>query len=86
MVQAYANPRLLLRDKHSAAASLSIQAIVALRSELAARALHAAVASPYRWFTEIVADDLNRLHDRWSDKSPDAAAWLAALGHLQRQS
>ncbi|HVA50856.1 MAG TPA: hypothetical protein VNH11_31220 [Pirellulales bacterium] len=79
MAQAYANPRLLMRDKHSAVASLSIQAIVAMRSEFAAQALHTAVTSPYRWFTEIVADNLNRLHDRWSNKSPDAAAWLAAL-------
>ncbi len=79
MVQVYANPRLLLRDKHSAAALASIQSLVAMRSELAAEALHASARSPYRWFAEIVADSLDRLRERWSIKSPEAAAWLAAL-------
>lgn len=77
MVQAYANPRLLSRDKHSAAALISIQALVAMRSEFASNAIHVAAASPYRWFAELVADQVDRLHDRWSATRPEAAAWLA---------
>lgn len=79
MVRTYANPRLLLRDKHSAAASLSIQAIIAMRSQFAGDALHIATQSPYRWFSEIVVEGLNRLCERWTSASPDAAAWLTAL-------
>ena len=79
MVQAYAHPRLLSRDKHSAAGLISIQALVAMRSEFASNAVHIAAASPYRWFAELVADQLDRLHDRWNATCPEAAAWLAAL-------
>jgi hypothetical protein len=79
MVQAYVNPRILLRDKHSAAASLAIEAIVAMRSSLAVEACQAAAQCPYRWFAELVSDDLNDLGEKWSRKSPDAAAWLSDL-------
>jgi hypothetical protein len=79
MVQAYINPRILLRDKHSAAASLAIEAIVSMRSPLAKDAWQAAVACPYRWFAELVSDDLEDLHERWSNNSPGAAAWLHEL-------
>jgi hypothetical protein len=79
MVQAYVNPRILIRDKHSAAALLAIVAIVAMRSALAEAAWQAAVGCPYRWFTELVSDDLDGLLATWSRKSPDAAAWLVAL-------
>lgn len=79
MVQAYINPRVLLRDKCSAATSLAIEAIVSMRSPLAEQACQAANACPYRWFAELVSDDLDDLHERWSGKSPDAAAWLREL-------
>lgn len=79
MVQAYINPRILLRDKHSAATSLAIEAIVSMWSPLAEQAMHAAVACPYHWFAELVSDDLNDLHETWSGKNPDAASWLAEL-------
>ncbi len=79
MAQAYTNPRILLRDKHAAAASLAIEAIVAMRSPLAEKALQAAIACPYRWFTELVSDDLDELQDRWIGKSEDAAGWLSEL-------
>ena len=79
MVQAYINPRILLRDKHAAIASLAVEAIVAMRSPLAERAWRAVRACPYRWFTELVSDDLGELHGRWSSKNPDAAAWLRQL-------
>ncbi len=79
MVQAYINPRVLLRDKHSAATSLAIEAIVSMRSPLAVQACQAANTCPYRWFAELVSDDLDDLHDSWSSKSPGAAAWLREL-------
>ncbi len=79
MVQAYINPRVLLRDKHSAATSLAIAAIVSMRSSVAQQAWQRAIACPYRWFGELVSDDLDDLHERWSSKSPDAAAWLREL-------
>jgi hypothetical protein len=79
MVQAYVNPRILLRDKHSAAASLAIEAIVAMRSSLAVEAWQAAARCPYRWFAELVSDDLDDLHEKWSHKHPEAAAWLGGL-------
>lgn len=79
MAQAYANPRILLRDKHSAAASLAIEAIVAMRSSLAGEAWQTAAQCPYRWFAELVSDDLDDLHEKWSRKSPEAAAWLGDL-------
>jgi len=79
MVQAYINPRVLLRDKHSAATSLAIEAIVSMRCSLAEQACQAANACPYRWFSELVSDDLDDLYERWSRKSSDAAAWLREL-------
>ena len=79
MVQAYVNPRILLRDKHSAATSLAIEAIVSMRSPLAVQAWQAAVSCPYRWFAELVSDDLDGLHETWRSKNPDAAAWLSEL-------
>jgi hypothetical protein len=79
LVQAYVNPRLLMRDKHSAAASLAIVAIVAMRSALAEVAWQAAVGCPYRWFGELVSDDLDGLLTAWNRKNPEAAAWLVAL-------
>ena len=79
MAQAYANPRLLVRDKHSAAALMAIQALVAMRSDFALNAVHLAAATPYRWFSELVVDQLDRLHDRWNKSNPDIAVWLAAM-------
>lgn len=76
LVQAYVNPRVLPRDKYPAATSLAIAAIVAMRSPLAEQAWQAAQACPYRWFAELVDDDLRELHEQWAGKSPDAAAWL----------
>ena len=61
MAQAYINPRLLLRDKYSAATSLAIEAIVSMRSPLAEQACQAANTCPYRWFAELVSDDLDDL-------------------------
>ncbi len=82
MVQAYINPRVLLRDKHSAATSLAIEAIVAMRSSLAAQAWQAASECPYRWFAELVSDNLDNLHEKWRRSNPEAADWL---GHLLSQ-
>src|SRR6185437_16371497 len=79
MVQAYTNPRVLLRDKYSAAASLAIQAIIAMRSQLAEQAWQTIAACPYRWFAELVSDSIERLREAWSQKSPDGVAWLTAL-------
>jgi hypothetical protein len=79
IVLAYTNPRVVLRDKHAAAASLAIEAIVAMRSPLAEPAWRAARESPYRWFAEIVSDDLDELRARWSEKSREAAEWLDDL-------
>ncbi len=79
IVQAYINPRVLLRDKHPAATSLAIEAIVSMRSPLAEQAWQAANACPYRWFAELVSDDLDGLREAWGSKSPDAAAWLCEL-------
>ena len=79
MVQAYINPRILLRDKYPAATSLAIVAIVAMRSPLAEQAWQAACACPYRWFAELVDDDLDELHQTWCGKSLEAATWLNDL-------
>jgi hypothetical protein len=79
MVQAYINPRVLLRDKHAAATSLAIEAIVSMRSSLAEQAWQAAVGCPYRWFAELVGDDLDDLMERWSSKNRDASTWLCQL-------
>jgi hypothetical protein len=79
MVEAYINPRVLVRDKCSAAASLAIEAIVAMRSPLAEIAWRKAMACPYRWFAELVCDDIDELQDRWQGKNADAARWLDQL-------
>lgn len=79
MAQAYLNPRLLLRDKYSACASLAIEAIVAMRSNLAAEAWNSALRSPHRWFGEIINADLAELGSRWSSRNAEAADWLAEL-------
>lgn len=79
MAQAYMHPRLLLRDKHSAVASLAVEAIVAMRSPLAESAWAAVNASPYRWFAELVSDDLDELQRCWNEKSSSAAVWLQEL-------
>lgn len=79
MVQAYVNPRILLRSKHSAAASVAIEAIVAMRSSLAAEALQAAVSCPYGWFAELVSDNLDELREKWKRNNPEAADWLGNL-------
>lgn len=79
MVQAYTHPRILLRDKHSAAASLAIEAIVSMRSPLAEQAWQAAMECPFRWFAELVSDGLDDLQERWGEKHADAATWLRKL-------
>ena len=79
MVRAYIDPCILLRDKYSAATSLAIEAIVSMRSPLAETAWRAAIACPYRWFAELVNDELDELHERWDSKNRDAAAWLHEL-------
>ena len=79
IVEAYVNPRVLLRDKCSAAASLAIEAIVAMRSPLAGTACRKAMACPYRWFAELVCDEIDELQEKWQNKNADAARWLAQL-------
>ena len=79
MAQAYLNPRLLLRDKYSACASLAIEAIVAMRSSLAEEAWDSALRSPHHWFGEIINADLAELGGRWSSRNAEAADWLAKL-------
>jgi len=78
-VQAYINPLVLLKDKHSAITSLAIEAIVAMRSPLAEQALQTAAKCPYRWFAELVNDDLEELQRKWSSKNPSAENWLREL-------
>jgi hypothetical protein len=79
MVQAYIDPRILLRDKYSAATSLAIEAIVSMRSPLGEVAWRKAITCPYRWFAELVNDDIEDLCERWEGKNRDAAAWLNEL-------
>jgi hypothetical protein len=79
LVEAYINPRVLLRDKCSAAASLAIEAIVAMRSPLAETAWRKAMACPYRWFAELVCDDIDELQEAWQGKNADVARWLDQL-------
>jgi hypothetical protein len=79
MARVYIDPRILLRDNYSAVASLAIEAIVAMRSPLAEAAWRAAIASPYRWFAELVTDELDELREKWDRKNLDAAAWLRQL-------
>lgn len=79
MIEAYTDPRILLRDKYAAIASLAIEAVIAMRSTLSEKALQAALTSPFGWFAELVSDDLSELHTKWVPKNPEAAAWLQAL-------
>jgi len=79
VVQAYIDPRILIRDKYSAVTSLAIEAIVAMRSPLAEAAWRKGMACPYRWFAELVSDEIEELHERWRNKNADAAAWLDQL-------
>ena len=79
MAQTYINPRLLPRDKYSAVASLAVEAIVAMRSDLAGEAWMSAADSSHRWFGEMVSDDLKELWNRWNGVNAEAAQWLAAL-------
>ena len=79
MAQAYINPRVLLRDQHAAVTSLAIEALVAMRSGLAERAWRGAIESPYRWFGEVVTDDLAELRERWIERNEDAVTWLDEL-------
>lgn len=79
IVEAYVNPRIILRDKHSAVASLAIEALFAMRSSLAGKAWKIAVLCPHRWFAELVSDNLDYLHEKWTRTNPEAAAWLDNL-------
>jgi hypothetical protein len=79
MVQAYVNPRILLRDKHSAVASLAIEALVSMRSKMAFDAWRAALDCAYQWFGEMVTDDLLILQHRWTSQDAEAANWLNEL-------
>lgn len=81
MVQSYGNPRILLRDKYSAVASLAIEAIVAMCSDYAIKAWRFALDSPFTWFGEMVSDDLDALQRSWMRSSPSAAKWLDDLRH-----
>jgi hypothetical protein len=72
-------PRIILRDKHATVASLSVEAIVAMRSTLAEPAVAAALATPYSWFGEMVRDNLARLSERWRAKDRRAAEWCDKL-------
>jgi len=79
MVEAYTNPRVFLRDKHATAASLAIEAIIAMRGSLSERAWQVARDCPHAWFAELVSDNLDQLHQRWMAKDAQAAAWLDRL-------
>ncbi len=79
MAQDYIKPRFLLRRKHSAVASLAIEALIAMRSAYAGDALRIALDCPYSWFSDIVKHDLRELHNRWAGKDDDAVAWLESL-------
>jgi hypothetical protein len=81
MVQVYINPRIILRDKHSAVASLSIEALVAMRSAWAEAAWRAANENPHCWFSEMVNHDLCELRARWMGQNDDADAWFDELQH-----
>ncbi len=79
MAQIYINPRVLLRDKNAAVASLSIEALVAMRSRHAMDAWSAAVNSPFKWFGEMVSDNLATLRQRWLERGAEGAEgvkWL----------
>lgn len=75
----YLNPRFLLREKHSAVASLAIEALIAMRSSFAEPAWRAALECPYPWFGEMVSDHVARLRACWLDRNDSAVAWLDEL-------
>lgn len=79
MAQDYINPRFLLREDHAAVASLAIGAVIAMRSEYAEQAWRLAAESPYRWFFEVVEDDLDALREEWVERNAEAADWLDRL-------
>lgn len=80
MVDDYAKPRLLVRDGYAAAAAFAIDALVAMRSNHAESAVDTAIHS-CRWFSEVVEDDLRKLHEGWKLKNAGAANWLAGVLH-----
>jgi len=75
----YSSPRMLLRDKYSAVASLAIESLVAMQSEYATSAWQLATASPHQWFAEMVSDDLATLRETWLEHGDKAVAWLDQL-------
>lgn len=50
-----------------------------MRSRLAKDAWETADSSPYRWFAELVSDDLEDLREQWCEKNAAAADWLREL-------
>jgi hypothetical protein len=83
IAQLYVNPRLLTRGKHSAAAAMSIQALIAMRSEFASNAWELTKRDTHRWFAELVSDALGHLSEEWRAKNQEAADWLDALRQEQ---
>jgi hypothetical protein len=79
LAQDYLNPRFLPREKHSAVASLAIEALVAMRAAVAEQAWRAALECPYQWFGEMVSDHLATLRRFWLARSDSAVAWLDTL-------
>ena len=79
LAQDYLNPRFLLREKHSAVASLAIEALIAMRSSVAEDAWRAALVCPYQWFGEMVSDHVATLRNCWSGRNDSAVAWLDEL-------
>ncbi len=79
LAQDYLNPRFLLREKHSAVASLAIEALIAMRSSVAEAAWRAALECPYQWFGEMVSDHVATLRSCWSGRNDSAVAWLDEL-------
>lgn len=79
MARAYTNPFVLLRDEYSAVASLSIEALVSMRSDDALSAWRLATESQYKWFGRMVTNNLSILQKRWSTRSDEAAKWLNNL-------
>lgn len=79
MAATYTRPRMLLRGKHSAVASLAIEALVAMRSGCARAAWQLAIDCRHGWFGEMVSDDLLGLQQRWRRDNRAAADWLNEL-------
>jgi hypothetical protein len=86
VAQTYVAPRLVLRDKYATVAALAIDAIVAMRSNRSGDAIRIAMDSTFKFFREMVADDLNRLSIRWRTKLPDAANWCDGLLNQRGQN